>query len=87
MEQIIITVNSDDTASAIKKFIDRFEDATIEKKDSHDNEYYLNTYGINKAELEKQLNIGIAQSLLGIIKSWDETRQKLLSKIAKGGKH
>lgn len=83
MEKILISVGSDDTSSAIKKFVSQFKDATIQAKESDNNEYYLNTYGINKTEFENQLNIGIAQSILGIKKPWNEIKRQLLSKIVK----
>ena len=83
MEQkILIKVNSNDTSSAIKEFVRRFEDATIEEQ-NEDDERYLSDYGITKSEFDGQLNIGIAQSILGITKPWREVKQQLLSKINK----
>lgn len=80
-QEIIIKVSSNDTSSAIKEFVSRFNDATIEEQTEDDNEYYLNTYGMAKSEFENELNIGIAQSILGITKPWNEVKQQLFSKI------
>lgn len=86
-QQILIKVNSNNTSSAIKEFVSRFDDATIEEQTEDDNEYYLNAYGITKSEFENQLNIGIAQGILGITKSWNEVKQQLFAKIDKSENH
>ena len=83
MEQILIQVNSDDTSSAIKKFVSQFKDASVEEQVQHDDSYYMKTYGINKLAFESRLNTGIAQSILGITKPWNEVKEELLAKINK----
>jgi hypothetical protein len=87
MEQLVIKVNSDHTSSAIKKFVEQFEDVSIEEQIVHDDDYYLTTYGINKSNFENKLNIGIAQAVLGITRSWEEVKESLLSKIQSRENH
>ena len=83
MEQILIQVNSDDTSSAIKKFVSQFKDASVEEQVQYDDSYYMETYGISKLVFESRLNTGIAQSILGITKPWNEVKEELLAKISK----
>lgn len=83
MEQIVIKVKSTDTSLAIKNFVRQFSDASIENVPQNEDNYFMETYGINKQEFEDQLNTGIAQSILGITKPWSEVKEELLGKIKK----
>jgi len=81
MEQLVIEVNSATTSAAIKEFVSRFNDATLSVQQQHDDAYYQNMYGISKAAFENNLNTGLAQSILGNTKSWDEVKAELVAKI------
>ena len=81
MEQLLITVNSKDTSAAIKNFISQFTDASCEEQIPDTDEYYLSTYGINKSSFEEKLNKGIAESILGITRSWADVKGELVAKI------
>lgn len=83
-QQILIKVNSENTSDAIKKFVCQFDDAVVEEQAENEDDYYINNYGFDKIEFENQLNVGIAQSILGITKPWNEVKQQLLAKIDKG---
>ena len=83
MEQIVIQVNSDETSMAIKNFVTQFSDASIEDLMSDDENYFIDTYGLNKQEFENKLNQGIAQSVLGLTKPWNAVKEELLAKINK----
>lgn len=83
MEQIVIKVSSDGTSSAIKKFVSQFSDASIEDPMPNDENYFIENYDLNKQEFENQLNIGIAQSVLGITKPWSAVKEELIAKINK----
>jgi hypothetical protein len=86
MEQLIIQVDSQDTSAAIKQFVSRFEDATIEGLVMNDDDYYQQNYGMKKAAFENELNIGVAQNILGINKPWEEVKTQLLQKIKDANK-
>ncbi len=83
MEHIVIKVKSDDTSSAIKDFVSQFSDASIENMPQNEENYLIETYGINKQKFENRLNTGIAQSVLGITKPWSEVKEEFLGKIKK----
>jgi hypothetical protein len=83
MEQIVIKVESDNTSSAIKNFVSQFSDASIENMAQNDDNYFMETYGINKQEFENRVNTGIAQSVLGITQPWNEVKEELRGKINK----
>ena len=83
MEEIIIKVSSDTTSSAIKDFVRQFPDAIIENAVRPDDNYFIETYGLNKKEFENNLNLGIAQTILGITKPWHEVKEELLAKVNK----
>jgi len=68
MEQLLIEVNSEDTSAAIKEFLSRFSDASVSVRKVYDDSFYTENYGINKTTSEQSLNIGLAQSILGITK-------------------
>lgn len=57
----------------------RFSDASISVQEVHDDNFYIENYGINKTTFEHNLNIGLAQSVLGITKPWDEVKAGLLA--------
>ena len=44
---------------------------------------YVEIYGMTKATFENKLNIGIAQSILGMTKPWEQIREALFMKIRK----
>ncbi len=81
MEQLLITVDSKDTSDAIKNFVGQFKDASCEEQKPETDEYYLATYGMNKSAFEESLNKGIAESILGITKSWIDVKKELVAKI------
>ena len=81
MKQLLIEVNSEDTSAAIKEFVSRFSDASVSVQEVHDDSFYIENYGINKTTFEHNLNIGLAQSVLGITKPWDEVKAGLLARI------
>ncbi len=83
MEQIVIKVNSDNTSSAIKNFVSQFSDASIEDVLPNDENYFMETYSLNKQEFENRLNTSIAQTVLGIAKPWNAVKEELLAKINK----
>jgi hypothetical protein len=83
MEQLLIQTDSVQTAKAIKEYASQFEDATIENQMLNDDNYYQQTYGMDKAAFENKLNIGIAQSVLGMTKPWETVKEELLAKISK----
>lgn len=83
MEQIVIKVNSDSTSSAIKNFVSQFSDASIEDVIPNDENYFIETYGLNRKEFENGLNTGIAQAVLGITKPWSAVKEELLATINK----
>jgi len=80
MEQLLIEVDSPGTSEAIKEFVSRFDDATIAAQQAYDDNYYKETYGLDKAAFENRLNIGLAQSVLGMTKSWEEVKAELIAK-------
>lgn len=82
MQQLLVQVYSENTATAIKQFVGQFADASIENAQADIIDYKA-TYGIDQANFENQLNIGIAQSLLGITKPWQDVKAMLLAKIDK----
>ncbi len=84
MEKLLIKVDSKNNADAIVAFVSQFSHATIETQTLNEDTYYLTTYGMNKAAFESCINTGIAQSILGITKPWDEVKKELLEK--KSGK-
>lgn len=49
----------------------------------NDENYFMETYGLNRQEFENRLNTGIAQTLLGITKPRSEVKEELLAKINK----
>ena len=79
MTQLLVQVDSENTATAIKHFVSQFEDASIKATQVADIDYQA-TYGIDEAAFNAQLNIGIAQSILGISKPWNEVKAALLAK-------
>lgn len=83
MEQIVIKVSSDSTSSAIKDFVSQFSDASIEDVMPNDENYFMETYGLNKQEFENRVNTGIAQTVLGITKPWSAVKEELRAKINK----
>lgn len=83
MEQLLIHTNSANTKAAIKEFVNQFKDATIEEQVENTDAYYLENYGLTKANFESQLNKGIAQSILGITKPWNTVKEDLLAKIGR----
>jgi hypothetical protein len=87
MEQILITVDSKDTSAAIKNYVSQFEDASVEEQFPATDEYYLHNYGTTKAVFEERLNKGLAQSILGLTKSWDEVKKGLFEKINSNAKN
>lgn len=82
MEQLVIEVNSAGTSEAIRQFVSQFDDASIAVQEEYNEDYCQQTYGMDKAAFENQLNIGLAQSVLGMTKSWDEVKAELYKKIA-----
>ena len=82
MEKFLIKVDSKNNADAIVAFVSQFSDATIETQTLNEDTHYLTTYGMNKAAFESRINTGIAQSILGITKPWDEVKKELLEKIS-----
>ncbi|MBC7587883.1 MAG: hypothetical protein H7178_05920 [Chitinophagaceae bacterium] len=82
MEQLLIQADSAQTANAIKLYASQFEDARIEDQMLNDDNYYQQTYGMDKAAFETNLNKGIAQSILGITKSWNTVKEEMLAKIS-----
>jgi len=83
MEQLIIEVGSENTSAAIKEFVGRFADAEISVQvEEHDNTFYQETYGMDKQTFETKLNIGLAQSVLGMTKPWNEVKAELMARIA-----
>jgi hypothetical protein len=82
MTQLLVQVDSENTATAIKQFVSQFADASIQTTKSDDVDYQ-ELYGIDQATFNTQLNIGIAQSVLGISKPWHEVKASLLAKISK----
>ena len=60
-----------------------FKDATIDEQTENNDAYYLENYGLSKANFESQLNKGIAQSILGITKPWNTVKEELFAKIGK----
>lgn len=83
MEQLLIEVNSENTSAAIKEFVSRFADASISVQEVHDDNFYAETYGIDKNTFENNLNIGLAQAVLGQTKPWDEVKAELMARISK----
>ena len=79
MEQLLIEVNSENTSAAIKEFVSQFTDASISVQETHDEKYYTETYGIDKNTFENNLNIGLAQAVLGKTKPWDEVKAELIN--------
>jgi|GEM_PF-6094098 len=82
MEQLLIQTNTTQTANAIKQYVSQFKDATIEEQLLNDDNYYQQTYGMDKIAFETKLNKGIAQSVLGMTKSWDTVKEELLAKVS-----
>jgi hypothetical protein len=82
MTQLIVQVDSENTATAIKQFVSQFADASIEATQPDDVDYQ-ELYGIDQTTFNTQLNIGIAQSVLGVSKPWHEVKAALLAKIGK----
>jgi len=83
-QQLLIHANSEETSLAIKEFVSQFNDATIEEQPLNNEAWYMNTYGISKADFENKLNTGIAQSILGMTRPWNEVQEELLAKISRG---
>ncbi len=81
MEQLIIEVSSPGTSAAIKEFVSRFDDAAISVQEEHDDDYYKDLYGVDKMTFENNLNIGLAQTVLGITKNWNDVKAELVAKI------
>jgi hypothetical protein len=82
MTQLLVQVDSENTATAIKQFVSQFADASIETTQPDDVDYQ-EIYGIDQTTFNTQLNIGIAQSVLGIAKPWNDVKAALLAKIGK----
>ena len=82
MQQLLIQANSKNTADAIKTFVKKFDDATIESESNDEESYYQQTYGISKKTFESRINTGIAKSILGMTKPWSEVKEGLLKKIS-----
>ena len=83
MEQLIIEVGPENTSAAIKEFAGRFADTAISTQDEmRDSDFYEITYGMDKKAFETKLNIGIAQSLFGMTKPWDEVKAELIARIS-----
>jgi len=59
MTQLLVRVDSENTATAIKQFISQFADASIETKQPADIDHQA-LYGIDQATFDAQLNIGIS---------------------------
>ena len=55
MEQLLVQVNSETTATAIKKFVGQFEDAIVEEQMLDNN--YLQAYGIDKKNFEAKTEL------------------------------
>jgi hypothetical protein len=81
MEQLLIEVSSSGTSAAIKEFVSHFDDATISVHEEHSDNYYEEMYGMDKESFEKNLNVGLAQAVLGVTKNWDELKAGLLEQI------
>jgi hypothetical protein len=77
MEQILIEAGSENTAAAIKEFVSRFADASVSVQEVHDDSFCQETSGIDNNTFENNLNIGLAQSVLGITKPWNEVKEAL----------
>lgn len=82
MTQLLVQADSENTATAIKQFVSQFADASIEATQPDDVDYQA-IYDIDQATFNTQLNIGIAQSVLGISKPWNEVKAALVAKISK----
>ncbi len=80
--KLFIQVDSKNNADAILAFASQFSDATIETQTLNEDTHYLTTYGMNKAAFESSINIGIAQSILGMTKPWIEVKKEFLEKIS-----
>ena len=79
----MIKVNSDSTSSAIKNFVSQFSDASTEYVMPNDDNYFIETCGLNKQEFENRLNTDMAQAELSITKPWSAVKEELLAKINK----
>jgi hypothetical protein len=83
MEQLLIEVISEDTSTAIKEFVSRFPDASVSAQEIHDDNFYRENYDMDKSAFEHNLNVGLAQAVLGQTKPWAEVKAGLTARISK----
>ena len=82
MEQLLIKTPSQKAALAIKKFASKFDNTIIDDTlPQVDGNYFINTYGMDNVNFETRLNKGIAESILGLTKPWEQVKVELVKKI------